>query len=200
MKHEITTLNTKRALAASLKKFIAKKPMSKITISEIIADCGVNRKTFYYHFDDIYALLKWMFAQEAIEVVKQFNLIVEYEEAIIFVMDYVDQNEHILNCVYNSIGRDELKRFFYADFIGITRSIIDKAEEMENISAPEDYKEFLSRFYTEAIAGILLDWIQYRSTRNREKTIKYISMTLRESIPNVLNSAAGSMQNDLLVK
>lgn len=26
-----------------------KKPLSKITVSEIIADCGVNRKTFYYH-------------------------------------------------------------------------------------------------------------------------------------------------------
>ena len=32
-----------------------KKPLSKITVSEIIADCGVNRKTFYYHFEDIYA-------------------------------------------------------------------------------------------------------------------------------------------------
>ena len=35
-----------------------KKPLSNITVSEIIADCGVNRKTFYYHFEDIYALLK----------------------------------------------------------------------------------------------------------------------------------------------
>ena len=37
-----------------------KKPLSKITVSEIIADCNVNRRTFYYHFDDIYALLKWV--------------------------------------------------------------------------------------------------------------------------------------------
>ena len=66
MKHEITTLNTKKMLAASLKKHMGKKPLSKITISEIIADCGVNRKTFYYHFEDIYTLLKWMLEQEAI--------------------------------------------------------------------------------------------------------------------------------------
>lgn len=50
MKHEFTTLNTRRAFAASLKGFMGKKPLSKITVSEIIADCGVNRKTFYYHF------------------------------------------------------------------------------------------------------------------------------------------------------
>ncbi len=60
MKHEITALNTKKALAASLKRCMEKKPLSKITVSELIADCGVNRKTFYYHFEDIYGLLKWM--------------------------------------------------------------------------------------------------------------------------------------------
>ena len=54
MKHEITSLNTKKTLSASLKKFMERKPLSKISVSEIIADCGVNRKTFYYHFDDIY--------------------------------------------------------------------------------------------------------------------------------------------------
>lgn len=48
MRHEVTTLNTKKELAASLKRFMEKKPLSKITVSGIIADCGVNRKTFYY--------------------------------------------------------------------------------------------------------------------------------------------------------
>ena len=48
----------KKTLAVSLKRFMEKKPLSKITVSEIIADCGVNRKTVYYHFEDIYALLK----------------------------------------------------------------------------------------------------------------------------------------------
>lgn len=89
MKHEITSLNTKKTLAASLKKAMEKKSLSKITVSEIITDCGVNRKTFYYHFQDIYALLKWMLEEEAIEVVKQFDLLVDYREAILFVLDYV---------------------------------------------------------------------------------------------------------------
>ncbi len=83
MKHEVTTLNTKKMLAASLKKYMEKKPLSKITVSEIIADCGVNRKTFYYHFQDIYGLMKWMLEEEAIEVVKQFDLLVDYREAIL---------------------------------------------------------------------------------------------------------------------
>lgn len=88
-----------------------KKPLGKITVSEIITDCNVNRKTFYYHFEDIYDLLKWMLEQEAIEVVKNFDFLIDYEDAIKFVIKYVKENSHILNCAYDSMGRDELKRF-----------------------------------------------------------------------------------------
>ena len=36
---------TKRALEASLKNLLLKKPLSKITISDITEDCGINRMT-----------------------------------------------------------------------------------------------------------------------------------------------------------
>lgn len=48
-----------------------RKPFSKITVSELIKTCNVNRKTFYYHFEDIYDLLKWMLEQEAVAVVRR---------------------------------------------------------------------------------------------------------------------------------
>ena len=41
---------TKRALEQSLKNLLLKKPLNKITINDIAEDCGINRMTFYYHF------------------------------------------------------------------------------------------------------------------------------------------------------
>ena len=46
MKHEVTTYNTKKMLAEALKKAMKTKSFSKITVSEIIKESGVNRKTF----------------------------------------------------------------------------------------------------------------------------------------------------------
>lgn len=102
-----------------------KKPLDKITVREIIEDCGINRKTFYYHFRDIYHLIKWIFEEEAIEVVKQYDLIVNYYDAIQFVLDYVEKNKLICNCAFDAIGRDELKRFFQKDFLFIIQNIVD---------------------------------------------------------------------------
>lgn len=58
---------TKRALAASLIKLLSQKPLDKVTVKDIIEDCGVNRQTFYYHFKDIYDLVDWIFLEMASE-------------------------------------------------------------------------------------------------------------------------------------
>ena len=52
---------TKNALAASMKKLMARRPFEKISVSDICNDCGINRKSFYYHFRDKYDLVNWIF-------------------------------------------------------------------------------------------------------------------------------------------
>ena len=59
---------TKRALEASLKKLLTKKPLDKITITDITEDCGINRMTFYYHFKDIYDLVEWVCVEDATRI------------------------------------------------------------------------------------------------------------------------------------
>ena len=189
MKQDQKTLNTKKALAASLKKFMKQKPLSKITVSQLISDCNVNRKTFYYHFEDIYDLLKWTLEEEAIEVVKQYDLLVDYQEVITFVMHYVEENQHILNCAYDSLGREGMKRFLYADFIGILSTLIEGIEQQENIHADAEFKQFLCEFYTEALSGILISWFHDSKGRDRDKTIQDILLILRASLPNVLRAS-----------
>ncbi len=56
---------TKRAPGrVAEKKLLAQKPLSKITIADITEDCGMNRMTFYYHFQDIYDLIDWICQEE----------------------------------------------------------------------------------------------------------------------------------------
>ena len=187
MKHEITSMNTKKTLSASLKKFMNTKPLSKISVSEIISDCGVNRKTFYYHFQDIYALLKWTLEQETVEVLKNFDLLLNPEEAILFVTDYVDNNSHILNCAYDSLGRDEMKRFFHADFYGVVLSIIEGLENEHTTVLSKDFKTYLVNFYSEALAGVLIDYFQHKEDIKRDELIKHTLFILKESIPHIID-------------
>lgn len=62
---------TKHQLADALKTLMAQKPMDKITISELTTLCQIRRQSFYYHFEDIYDLLRWMIQNEAIKLLQQ---------------------------------------------------------------------------------------------------------------------------------
>ena len=62
---------TKRALVASLKNQLLKKPLDKVTISDITDDCGISRNTFYYHFQDITALLEHILNADVERVLSQ---------------------------------------------------------------------------------------------------------------------------------
>ena len=55
---------TKQAFADALRKLLEQKPFAKISVSHICEECGMNRKSFYYHFKDKYDLVNWIFDTE----------------------------------------------------------------------------------------------------------------------------------------
>jgi len=82
-----------------------------------------------------------------------------------------------------------MKRFLYADFIGILSTLIEGIEQQENIHADAEFKQFLCEFYTEALSGILISWFHDSKGRDRDKTIQDILLILRASLPNVLRAS-----------
>ena len=62
---------TKRALAHAFKELLQKQPFDKVAVSDICDACGVSRKTFYYHFQDKYALAEWVFDTEIIALLQK---------------------------------------------------------------------------------------------------------------------------------
>ncbi len=188
MTREEQKIATKLSISNSLKKMMKTKPFSKITVGDIVKDCNLNRNTFYYHFTDTYDLLRWTLENEAIDVIKNYDMIVDYKDAILFVVNYIDQNEHILNCALDSIGREELKRFLVKDFDEITYTMITSAENEIGVSLDENYKKFITSFYTEALAGMVIDWIKNKKNKNKEVLIDYISKTVKNSLTGILQN------------
>lgn len=192
MTHEEISYHTKKTLASALKNSMEQKPLSKITISELCKICGINRKTFYYHFEDVYALLRWMLEDEALNIVSKLDLPKDHEKILYFIIDYVDANKHILNCVYDAIGRDGMKRIFFSDLKQSVNVIIESMERDMNKTLSPHYKQFLCNFYANAFSGLLLDWFIDRSICTREEIISDISFTVRTSLKSIIRHARPS--------
>ena len=128
---------TKRALEASLKKLLLRKPLNKITINDITEDCGVNRMTFYYHFKDIYDLVDWILVEDATEALEGHQDFETWSDAFRDMLEKVEQN------LYKML--DPLLRMFV---------------ERENIPVQEEDKQFIIDFYKYGFVGMVLEWIR----------------------------------------
>lgn len=62
---------TRKAIKGSFIKLLNEYPLSKITIKDIVEDCGVSRNTFYYHYQDIFELLEDIFEEEIAKVIEK---------------------------------------------------------------------------------------------------------------------------------
>lgn len=186
MKYQAASLKTKQALAESLKKLMRAKPFSKITVTEIVNDCGVNRKTFYYHFEDIYALLRWIFEEEAVNIIRKFYLLNDYDEAMEFIYEYISENKDLLRNAYDAFGSVELSSFFHMSFVGLNESLIESVEQKMHKRLPERTREYLCEFLTEASAGLLLNIISGNMHFDRSKDMMPVSSIILASIVGVL--------------
>lgn len=190
MQHEVNSQNTKKMLSASFRKFLGTTPLSKITVSEIIEDCSINRKTFYYHFADIYALLKWTVEQESFDVVKDFDLIHDYRKAVTFALDYIDHNERLINGILTSLTREEARNLFYDDFYTIISGAIAQTAACMDMTISKEFADFLSKMYTGIVAGLIIDWtISNDRDADRSRTTDYICAVFNEMLPHMIRTA-----------
>ena len=176
---------TKLQLAAALKILMAQKSMDKITIAELTSLCNIRRQSFYYHFEDIYDLLRWMIENEAISLLKQQEGALLWKEGLLQLFRYLEENRTVCLCALKSVGRDHLRRFFEADIYAIIHRTIEQLTENigvhNNLDSYVDV-EMLTHFYVVALAGMIESWLLGEIDRTPEQLIQFVDIILNDQI------------------
>lgn len=188
MKKEDISLATKRRIAESLKHFMKKKSFDRITVREILEDADVTRPTFYYHFEDIYDLMKWMFDTELLTLLEKSEDCVTWDEGMLLVLRYVEENRAVCLCAYNSIGRDMLQRLFMEKTKAILKCFVDTMRT--DIPAKYDDVEFITEFYTMSLVSVLIQWLLHPNGRSPERLIEQIDISIHGNVEAALKRSA----------
>ncbi len=184
MPHTTTSDTTKKILTESLKELMATKSLEKITVREIVAGCGLNRQTFYYHFSDIYDQVRWMFEQEAMALLSRHEGVRFWQDGLLQFFCYLHDNRAMCLCALHSMGREDLKRFFYADIHGLIEKAVLSIGGQMTIS-PE-YERFLTHYFTISLAAVTESWLLGEITLTPEDLIHFIDMAIQDQIRGAL--------------
>ena len=165
---------TKRALVASLKNQLLKKPLDKVTISDITDDCGISRMTFYYHFKDIYDLIEWAFEEEASRILEGKKDYDTWQQA----------NKPFIMNVYRSISREKVENYLYRITYDLLIHVIN--EKAKGMNVRDEDKKFLANFYKYAFVGLVLDWIKHDMKDDPNIIVADLSVAIHGSVSAAL--------------
>ena len=183
---------TKNAIMSSLVKLLNEKPLDKITVKDIVEDCGINRNTFYYHYHDIYDLLKDIFSIETEKALELAGEKKSWQEGFLYSAQFILQNKRAVYHVYSSANRDQLERYMYSITGAIMTGFVRR--ESEGLDASEEDIKLLASFYKHAVVGIYKEWLQNGLKGDPEEFILRIGRLLDGNIRRSLEKACGAGQ------
>ncbi|MDE5722078.1 MAG: TetR/AcrR family transcriptional regulator [Clostridia bacterium] len=148
---------TKNAIKASFLKLLNERPLNKITIKDIVTDCGINRNSFYYHYQDIPALLEEIIREESDRIIKQYPTISSFEECLKISVEFALQNKKAVFHIYNSLNRDIFERYLWEACRYVVTTYISTAFGVYNVS--ETDRDIIIKYYKCEIFGQVSEWL-----------------------------------------
>ncbi len=148
---------TRNAIKASFLKLLSQRPLDKITIKDIVEDCGVNRNSFYYHFEDLPALLEEIVGEQAAAMMARHPTIDSVEEGCEAIVEFVTKNKRAVYHIYNSLSRDMFERHLMKLCQYVVSAYIDAA--LAGHTADEADRAVIIRYHRCACFGTVIDWL-----------------------------------------
>lgn len=171
---------TKKAIEASLKNLLLKKPFDKITINDIAEDCGISRMTFYYHFKDIYDLVEWACEEDVKKILEDKDDYKTWTQGFLNLFEEVLKNKPFILNVYRSVGREQAENYLYKIVYDLLLNVIE--EKAQGMTVRDEDKEFVADFYKYAFVGLMLDWVKNGMKEDPHKIVKKVEFLLSGSL------------------
>ena len=150
--------STKQAIIASFIKLVSRKPPEKITVRNIVDDCGINRNTFYYHFQDIFAVLEELCQQATATMDRSLPLGEMLASFFLVLTDYADRHPKATQHLAASVGQGGTERYFAKSL----DDIIFGALTAQAPTAEPAMQRTATVFLRHALIGLYLDFINHR--------------------------------------
>ena len=151
---------TKDAIMEAFNELLNERPLNKITVKDIVDRCGINRNTFYYHFEGIPSLLEQSVRNMTDEIIQAHSKFGSPMDCIAPFVQYCTNNKKAILHIYRSVQRevfltylDRAAMYIVSQYVEITTT------DLLTSDAQNKEKQLLIRYYKCTLVGSLLDWL-----------------------------------------
>ena len=162
-KQESKYFNTASCMDEALLVLLEKKDYDFITVKEVCQKAGVNRSTFYLHYEKMDDLLEETVNYVGNKFMDKLSLIGEVDDPtkVILTTDrflkpylsFIKENKKIYKLMHDKphlFNLNKITRKLYKEIFDIA---------LTNFKVKEEEKKYVFAFYTEGVIGIIKRWI-----------------------------------------
>ncbi len=148
---------TERAIKESFVKLLNDRPINKITVKDIVEDCGINRNSFYYHYQDVPDLIKSIIEDDVDAMIAAYPSIETIDSAINVAVDFAIKNKAAAMHLFNSGDRAVIERGLLRICDDVITKYINNAFPQSELSE-EDRRLAIGMLKCEFF-GIIINWM-----------------------------------------
>ncbi len=170
-KNESKYFNTAVKMNTALIQLLEKKDFEYITIKEICETAGVNRSTFYLHYENTNDLLKETTKYITNGFLTYFDvneatLINQYEKCnlkdLVFItpkyitpyLTYIKENQRVFKTAIKHFGALRFENIYDRMFQYIFNPVLERFE------FPKEIRAYVMKFYLNGINSIAMEWLE----------------------------------------
>ena len=157
---------TKDAIANAFKELMKTKSFDKISISDITNSCKLNRQTFYYHFQDKYELMNWIYYNEIFLPLVD-NLSEEtYQEKFEQMFIQMKDNIHVYQNALSSNNEYGFENYLISILEELVLVLLDNKKNLD------------TKFCTYGLSSVIIDWVRRGMKESPQELAKWMSLLL----------------------
>ena len=149
---------TKAAIMDAFVRLLEQQPLDQITVQAITAECGISRNTFYYHYGDVYALLKAILQRDMDTLLAQRSPGEHATEGLRRLIEYISTRQRMVQHTYSSLGHAVMEDYLMETTWDLFMAYLQ--DSAEGLSPSEEDLEFICYSYQFMLIGILLRWVR----------------------------------------
>ena len=177
---------TKKAIIESFEKLIESKPLERITVKDIVADCGVTRNTFYYHFEDIFDLAKTVLLERLSQIGSVFGQENDWEGFFLLLAKSITKNRRTIRNFIRSGKSKETSRFIRQILVSAIEKLFDHVAAGKAIDPA--LRQSIVEFYTNAALTTAMEKLD-SGAEDAEAWIRHICQFIYVGIRGAIESA-----------
>ena len=159
-----------------MKRLLVKKPLEKIFVTEICREAEIERPTFYYHFQDKYDLMAWIFCQRTLQ-----TDVLSVESAAT-AMNSMRQDYIFFKRAYEDNSQSPMWTYMHEYFV---RQYIEIAREKTGAEL-DAQTHFSIRLYCYGTLGMTREWLMKDNITPAETVVRMMFGSMPEALRQII--------------